>query len=459
MKAHILIVDDEENLVFFLKGALEDLGYTVSTSASVGNSFKQLQENHPDLLLLDLNLPDGTGLDLFRKMQEIGHTIPTIIITAHASVKSAIEAIRLGVDDYIVKPFEIDEILILIEQQLNKRKLYDHLSYFRDKLIPSYKGDFFISDLPEMRKIQDLSLRLAHVPECVILIEGPSGSGKEMLAHFIHDNSEDANAPFIEINCASLSENLLESELFGHEAGAFTDAKAKKTGLIELANGGTLFLDEIGEMNSALQAKLLRVIETRRFKRLGGVRDIHVTLRIIAATNRDIKKMVDEGRFRQDLYFRLNKFHIVLPPLKERREELLKIAELLLKRINAKLNLKIKNFSPQAREFILNYDWPGNFRELHNAIERAAILCDGHTITLDLFPCDIDDTKTFQPSLKLLQDQSLRAFVDQTEKQLLSQALQLADNNQVAAARILKEPRHIIRYLIRKHGLKMDGEN
>lgn len=458
MNEHILILDDEENLIFFLKSSLEEIGYSIHTASTIKEGLILVDKVLPDLLLLDLNLPDGNGLELYKNIRAKGHNIPTIVISAHASVKSAIDALKLGVDDFIIKPFDLEELKIVIEKQFSNIKFTNRLRYYKNKESQIYKGDFFISKLKSIENIQNLCLKLAQIPETVILIEGPSGSGKEMLARFIHENSDNEDAPFIEINCASLSENLIESELFGHEAGAYTDAKNKKIGLIELAQGGTLFLDEIAEMNLSLQAKLLRVIETKIFKRLGGIRDINVSLRIIVATNKNVESLVNEGKFREDLFYRLNKFNIKLPPLRERREELLQISRFLLKKISENLNIGFKEFSKEAEMFILNYDWPGNFRELHNAIERAVILSEGNIIGIDQLPCKSKTELPFEPTLDLLKNNSLREFLDEIEKSLLLQSLELNQKNQIKTAETLKEPRHIIRYLLKKHNLS-DGEN
>jgi len=310
MKSHILIVDDEEHLSYFLKSALETKSFTVETASSLHQAKELLESKFPDLLLLDLNLPDGNGLDLYRLVRENGMGIPTIVITAFGSVNSAIEALKLGVDDYIIKPFELDELIVNIEKQLERFKLNNQFNYYKRILHERDQENFFVSTLPDIINIQNLAFKIAQVEESTILIEGASGTGKEMLARYIHQKSPQVNSPFIEINCASLPEHLLESELFGYEPGAFTDAKRRKIGLSELAHGGTLFLDEISEMQLSLQAKILRAIETRTFKRLGGIRDIKLKLRIIAATNQDIRSKIEQQLFREDLFFRLNMFHI-----------------------------------------------------------------------------------------------------------------------------------------------------
>ena len=457
MNPQILIVDDEENLAFFLKSALENKNYAVETVGLLADAKKVLQSKFPDLMLLDLNLPDGHGLDLYRFIKEKGLGIPTIVITAHGSVKSAIEALKLGVDDYVVKPFELDEILVNVEQQMQRFQLNNQLNYYKQRLNQSYQDEFFISSHPEMEQIQKLALKIAEVEESTILVEGASGTGKEMLARFIHQHSPQADAPFVEINCASLPENLLESELFGYEPGAFTDARKRKIGLIELAKGGTLFLDEISEMSPSLQAKLLRVIETKVFKRLGGIRDIKVNLRIIAATNHNIRKLLEDKRFREDLFFRLNMFHITLPNLSTRKEEILLIAQFFLEKIAHKLRRPARTFSSDTQEMILKYDWPGNLRELHNTIERAVILCDNNCIELKHMACEMMQeqvgTKPLQPTIIDLKNLSLKQYLDEIERSLLTQALQMSDGNQLQAAKILGEERHIVRYLLKKHGL------
>lgn len=455
---YILIVDDEENLAFFLKSALEQKNYSVEAVHLLEDAKKSIQSKFPDLILLDLNLPDGDGLELFRMIKEMGLGIPTIVITAHASVKSAIEALRIGVDDYIIKPFELDEIIVNIEKQLQRFQLNNQFNYYKQRLQQAYQEEFFVSQLPKIQEIQNLALKVAQVEESVILIEGPSGTGKEMLARFVHQNSPQSEAPFVEINCASLPENLLESELFGYEPGAFTDAKKRKIGLVELAQGGTLFLDEISEMTPALQAKLLRVIETRVFKRLGGVRDIRVNLRIIAATNRNIRALVEEEKFREDLFFRLNMFHLRIPALLERKEELLLMAQFFLEKIARQLKRQVRSISKEAQQMILKYDWPGNIRELHNSIERAVILCDSDTIDVRHVGCEMMKERMEAPSsshsIADLENSSLKNYIDQIERSLVIQALQISEGNQIQAAKILGEPRHIVRYLIKKHEIK-----
>ncbi|TFH01759.1 MAG: sigma-54-dependent Fis family transcriptional regulator [Calditrichales bacterium] len=460
MEKNILIVDDETNLTFFLKEGLQKKGYNIEVANSLAEGKEKVRTFYPDLLLLDLNLPDGYGLDLFTEVQAEREGIPTIVITAHSSVQSAIEALKMGVDDYIAKPFDLNKLNVLIESLMEKYHLKNQLNYYRRRAQCSDEFDFFVSELPILKEIQQTALRIAEVPVSNILIEGDTGTGKEMLARFIHANSAQADAPFVEINCASLPETLLESELFGFEAGAFTDAKKRKIGLIELAQGGTLFLDEIGEMSIPLQAKLLRFLENHSFKRLGGISDIRVELRIIAATNRNLEQLVKEDKFRQDLFFRLNVFRLHLPSLAERKAELLLIAQFFVEKLNLKLKRKITSFSVECKDVIMHYNWPGNFRELHNVIERAMILCNSDTIIPDNLPKEIHDSSPssslHQPALSDLSGDSLKDYLNNIEYKLLSQAMEVSGGNQLKAAKMLNEPRHIVRYLLKKHQLSSE---
>ena len=458
MNNHILIIEDEKNLSFFIKTSLEKEGFTTSVAHNLASAREYIENHFPDLLLLDLNLPDGNGLDLYQEMKKNDQTIPCIVITAHGSIPSAIDAMKMGVDDYISKPFDLKEILIIIKKLLEKNHLRNQLNFYRRRSQCSRDEDFFISELPKILELQKMARKVAEVSTSVILIEGATGTGKEMFARYIHKNSAQVEFPFVEINCASLPENLLESELFGYEPGAFTGAKRRKIGLIELAENGTLYLDEIAEMSTALQAKLLRFIENLSFKRLGGLKDIKVALRIIAATNKNIEEMVREQRFREDLFYRLNLFRFNLPTLDERKEEILLMAQFLLEKIAARLNKQISILSSECENIIVNYKWPGNIRELHNVLERAVILAAGDEILPEYFPKDIRENKEsgtiYRPKLNDLQSGSLRTFLDGIEKSLVQQAMNISEGNQVRAANFLNEPRHILRYLLKKHNMK-----
>ena len=457
MDKHILIVDDEQNLTYFLKEGLKKEGYNVQVANSLAEGREKLSNFQPDLLLLDLNLPDGHGLDFYQELIAREEFIPTVVITAHSSIQSAIDAMKLGVDDYIAKPFDIKELSILIASMFERYQLKNQLNYYRRKLKDNDGFDFFVSELPFVKNLQQMALKIAEVPVSTVLIEGATGTGKEMMARYIHNNSAQADQPFVEINCASLPETLLESELFGYEAGAFTDAKKRKTGLIELADGGTLFLDEIGEMSLALQAKLLRFLENHTFKRLGGVKDLKVELRVIAATNRDMEDLVKARQFREDLFFRLNIFRIKLPSLQQRKNETLLLAQFFLEKLNKRMSRKVKFISPECKKVIMEYEWPGNIRELHNILERAIILSTGDTIEPIQLPVEMKNKDSIPvartSTLSDIGDRSLKEYLNDLEGMLLKQALELGEGNQVKAASLLGEPRHIIRYLLKKHNI------
>lgn len=457
MDNHILIIDDEKVLTVLLKRTLELEGFKVDISHNLKSAQKALDNLLPDLLILDLNLPDGNGLEFYRSLRKEDIHIPTLMITAFASIESAIQATREGVDDYIVKPFDPKQIIQLIQALMDRFKLHNQLNYYRNKISCDCDANFFVSALPEMEELQKLGLKIASVENSTVLISGPTGCGKEMFARFIHSNAGTKETPFIDINCAGLSDTLLESELFGHEPGAFTDAKKRKQGLVELAGGGTLFLDEIGEMSLNLQAKILRFIETRTFRRLGGISDLKVDTRIIAATNRDMTKMVAQGTFREDLYYRLNLFEIKLPALKERRGELPLMAQFFLEKISIRLKKSVLHLSAPALQALESYTWPGNLRELYNVLERAVILCNSDTLEPELFPEQIrnpqNGTTTFAPRLHDLKGQSLKDYLGFIEKKLLQEALNKNRGNQQKAARDLNEPRHVIRYMMQRHNL------
>lgn len=458
MDNRILIIDDEDNLTFFVKQSLQKKGYEIEIAPNLAEGRKKIESYYPDLLLLDLNLPDGYGLDFYRETINKNIQVPTIVITAHSSIQSAIDALKMGVDDYIAKPFDLQELEILIESLFEKYNLRNQLNYYRRKAQCSKDFDFFESILPQIKEIQEMALKIAEVPVSTTLIEGETGTGKEMMARFIHVNSAQAESPFVEINCASLPETLLESELFGYEAGAFTDARKRKIGLIELAKGGTLFLDEIGEMSIGLQAKLLRFLENHTFKRLGGVHDIKVKLRVIAATNQNIEQYVKEDKFREDLYYRLNMFRIIMPPLRERKEEILLIAQYFLEKLSNRLKRKIEQIPEECRKLIQEYHWPGNLRELNNVLERAIILSNNNQLQASHFPgasvrSNDQAASAGEDNFFSLNSQSLRNYIAGLEKEILEAALAKSNGNQVQAAKYLNEPRHIVRYLLKKHNL------
>ncbi|MCG8563892.1 MAG: sigma-54 dependent transcriptional regulator [Desulfobacterales bacterium] len=389
--ADIAIVDDEKVLTAGLKIRLKKQGHTSVVFHNGGDFLQYLEAQEPDLVFLDLKLPDSHGLDLLAHITRHHPGIPTVIITAHGNMESAIEAMRMGAQDYLNKPFDLSEIDILIRNIMSKRRLTNEVNLRRSK---AYQREGLCSILGESPAILDLMekiRRLGGIGETTVLIRGESGTGKELVAKGIHNNSEFAQEQFIDINCASLPENLLESELFGHEKGAFTDAGNKKTGLVEMADGGTLFLDEIGEISLALQAKLLRFLETKKFRRVGGTRELSFKGLIIAATNNELERAVADGQFREDLYYRLNVVPLMVPPLRAREGDVSRLGKYYLDHFCRKFGKESLSFSPRAEAALVAYGWPGNVRELKNVMEMLAIMCDGPVIPLSQLPPTISE--------------------------------------------------------------------
>lgn len=454
MPASILILDDESTLRTFLTRALHDQGYETLPAASVADALDLVHTRHIDCALLDQNLPDGRGLDVLRALKKVDTDLPVIVMTGYGSLDGVKAAIRQGAYDYLTKPVDLTELKRLLGQALETVGLRREIRRLRaDQL--QQANDVVIGRSPAMHEITHLIQRVAASPASV-LIQGESGTGKEIVARLIYHNSQRASQSFIAINCAAIPEHLLESELFGYEAGAFTGAKRQKKGIIELADRGTLFLDEIGSMKLEMQAKLLRVLETRELRRLGGTQDTRVDLRVIAATNRDLRTAIETGEFREDLYWRLAVVEIDLPPLRDRVEDIeLFVAKFVsdFARIFAK---DIHDVSPEALEALRSHRWPGNVRELRNVIERAAILCEGPEITLEHLPADLvahhkSAPPMLRPGVALPPGGvDLKRTVADLEYQLITQAMEQAGGNQTLAAQILSISRDELRYRLHK---------
>ena len=381
----ILVVDDEPGIRELLSIMLSSEGYDVSTARDYNTALTKFQQNDFDIIIADIMMPGKSGIDLMKAIREKDPDIPIIIITAYASINSAIEALRLDAFDYITKPFSVDQIKFIIKRALDVRKLKVENRLLKQKLTKTEAIDGFIGTSKSAQKIRELVKKIAQT-ESTVLITGESGTGKEIIARAIHELSPRSDGPFVSINCAAVPETLLESELFGYKKGAFTGATKDKIGLFAAADGGTFFLDEVAEMPLPIQAKLLRILETYEFVPLGSTTPVKVDIRLVAATNKNLKELVDQNRFRADLYYRLNVIHIHIPPLRERREDILPIAYSILERVALKRNEPIKKLSDEAKELILNAPWEGNVRELENVLERAAILCDDEIITPEHLP-------------------------------------------------------------------------
>jgi len=385
MSSTVLIVDDESSFRVIAEQALLREGYRVLTAESGIKGVLQWRQEHPDVVILDRNLPDADGVELLqglvRESRELAVGTLFIVATAHADVENAVQALHHGADDYLTKPIQLTDFIIKIQKALETRRLRNRVLALTRDGRPQHEP-MLTTRSPAMENILENARRVSQSPSTHVLLQGESGTGKEVLARFIHSRTPGrSDEAFVEVNCAALTEGLLESELFGHERGAFTDAKESKRGLLELASGGTLFLDEIGELSVGIQAKLLRALDTMRFRRIGGNADIAADVRIIAATNRDLLEEIAAGRFRLDLYHRLNVFSITLMPLRERREDMIALARWLLTAVARRLARTAPELSPEVEQKLLAYHFPGNVRELRNALERALIVSSGKSIT------------------------------------------------------------------------------
>jgi len=427
----ILIVDDQEDLRYSLASIVKKQGHSVMTAGDGQLALNLLRTNIIDLVFLDIGLPDGNGIDLISSMQEIARDIDIVMLTGINEAKTAVEALRAGALDYIVKPFDIIEFKAIL-----KRLTQARLMRRKAMLEQSITGlDTIIGESTRMQAVKEAILRAADV-DAPVLITGETGTGKELAARAIHDCRADQNGVFVKVDCGTLSSGLIESELFGHEKGAFTDARADKSGLVEIASGGTLFLDEIGNLPINLQPKLLRLIEESTFRRVGGLKDIEVKIRIIAATNASMEEAIDRGDFREDLYYRLNVVPIELPPLRDRGKDVLLLAEFFLQEFHKDLKRDLQGFTTEAQNRLLNHDWPGNIRELRNAVEREAIFSKTGWLTLNsLDVCAAAETGKKEPLV------SLRDM----EKRYIRQVLDAVNNNKSKAARILGISRTTLR--------------
>ncbi|MCG3130114.1 MAG: Regulatory protein AtoC [Phycisphaerae bacterium] len=453
MNVRILIIEDEQLIRWSLRQKFESLGYQVTEAQSGTEALEALNGGVYDLIMLDYRLPDMTGLDVLSHVREHDSDVVVIMMTAFSTIESAVDAMKLGAYDYITKPFDMDQLLRTVQKALETTKLRREVRHYREHIENEYDVSRIVGEHACMKELFDIIRRVAESNASTIFLRGESGTGKDLVARVIHYNSDRAPRPFMNITCTALSETLLESELFGHERGAFTDAKAQKKGLFEMADGGTIFLDEVGDMPPGLQAKLLRFLEERRFRRVGGTTEISVDVRVIAATNRDIEKAIADGQFREDLFYRLNVISILLPPLRERGDDIRILAQHMTARFAREFRKNIHQIDETAFRKLCAYAWPGNVRELRNVIERAVLLARGDALTGD----DIVVGGGGRPAAAT----SRSAFalppeginLKMLEGELIRQAMERSGNNQTQAARLLGLRRDAFRYRLEKFGM------
>ncbi len=448
----ILIVDDEPSQREILQGFLAAEGWEVDTAEN-GTEALNLFRKHPfDLCLVDYRMPDMTGLELLEKLKSQPPEAAVVIITAYGSITSAVEAMKLGAYDYLTKPIDLDELSHLIAKIQERQHLLTEVRELREQLIERFRFDHIVGESGKMQEVLSLVARVAP-SDTTVLIRGESGTGKELIAKAIHYNSPRSERAFIKVNIAALPENLLESELFGHEKGAFTGAAEQRIGRFELADRGTIFLDEIGDLPLPLQVKLLRVLQEREVERVGSNRPRPVDIRIIAATNQDLEKALAEKRFREDLYYRLNVVPIFLPPLRDRREDIPPLIDFLLKKFVERTGKQVQGVSREAMDILISYSYPGNIRELENILERAVLLTRYNLITVEDLPLHLREQSLEHEVILHPKRMALPDALESLEKQMILRALEQHDHVQTRAAEELGISERMLRYKMKKHGL------
>jgi DNA-binding NtrC family response regulator len=460
MKPRILVVEDEEKLRRVMALHLEDAGYEVETAGDVTTALRLAER--ANLVVTDIRLPAGTGaaladgLDLVAALQRQNARLPVIVMTAYGSVEIAVEAMKRGAADFLTKPFTLDHLVTVVRKALEVQDLREENVRLREELGHRYQFDSIVGNSPKMQEILAAVARVAPTRSTVLLC-GESGVGKDMIARAIHHHSPRAAMPFVKINCTAIPESLMESELFGYEKGAFTGAVAARAGKFEQADGGTVFLDEIGDVPAAIQVKLLRVLQERELERLGSNKTRAVDVRVIAATNVDLRRALEEGNFREDLYYRLNVFPLTIPPLRERREDIPPLAEYFLDKCRAELGSTVSRIAPEAMRKLVDYEWSGNVRELENVIERALVLATGDALQPEDIRLDFAPRRSVAATNGATEGTEFLAegvTLDEHERTLIREALRRANGNKSQAARLLGLTRNALRYRLSQMGLE-----
>jgi len=453
----VLIVDDEENFRHMLSVILVKEGYEVETASNGDEALQKVMASPFDQVLCDIRMPRMDGLEFLKEMRKKGAEVITIMMSAYGTVDIAIEAMKLGAYDYISKPFKPDEIILTLRKAEEREQLRRENQLLRKEIAREYSFENIVSKNEKMQKIFDVIKKVAQY-RSTVLITGESGTGKELVARALHYNSDRSQNPFMPVNCGAIPENLLESELFGHAKGAFTDAIRTKKGLFEEADGGTLFLDEIGELPGQLQVKMLRVLQDGEIRRIGESKSIQIDVRIVAATVKDLQKEVNEGRFREDLFYRLNVLPIHIPPLRERKEDIPLLIRHFIGKYNQILNKNVADIDHSGLEALMNYKWYGNVRELENTVERAIVLCDRNYIQLENLPVEIQNFKEeSQPEPMPDEEYSIKKASKSLEMNLIKKALRKTKGNHTHAARLLEISHRALLYKIKEYGIAEDG--
>lgn len=451
---HILVIDDEKNYLLVLEALLTDAGYTVTPLNDPETALAFLEESEVDVIITDMKMPRVTGREVLERVKKQWPYIPVCIMTAFGSIEGAVDVMKYGAFDYITKPFSNDELLLSVQNAAELARVHRQYRTLRANLEDRYGTHQIIGRSKAIREVLGMVDRAAP-SRSTVLITGESGTGKELVARAIHFSSPRNNGPFVSVNCMALNPGVLESELFGHEKGSFTGAMAMRRGRFEQADSGTLFLDEIGELTSELQVKLLRVLQERRFERVGGSDEIEVDIRVVAATNKDLQKEVEAGNFREDLYYRLNVVHIALPPLRERREDIPLLVGHFVDKLARDNGMQPKPFAPEAMDYLSGYEWPGNIRQLQNVVERCLVLVAAETISVDDLPPEIrDEESQLKSAVDLLPVRlDLADTLEKIEAALIRRALVRAEFVQVKAAELLGISKSLLQYKLKKYGI------